>query len=262
MSRKLRLLDVFEGKSNLKIVLGTCLFLFLTVELMIFIAASTSSGDRSFVEVKNKNGQVVYRIVGNTVGHIHRPYFERHYGSLENYDIEITTKHKPFPVREWVVASVGIPVGFILLVSFLVKVYLSLVYGEETRDEADSSLFDSRKQSLLSWSRLMSSVSVYTIGALILFVVLMLWLVPNFFWNLVSSSMIAVREHKGIILGSLICVALFLGWIAFLRYKLSKKVMENQLTLEKYRLDKQFELEHQMHDQLPPQEERKRLDPQ
>jgi len=264
MPQKLRLLDVFEGKSNLKVVLGTCVFLFLTIELLIFITASASSGDRSFVEVKNKNGQVVYRTPGNTVGHIHRPYFERHHGSLENYDVEITTVHKPFAVREWVVASAGIPVGLILLVSFLIKVYLSLIYGEETPDETGSASFDGRKQSLLSWSQVMSSISVYTIGALVLFLVLLLWLVPNFFWNLVSSSVIAVQEHKGIFLGVLISLALFIGWIAFLRYNLSKKMMENQLTLEKYRIDKQFQLEHQEHEQheqqLPPEEEKEQLE--
>jgi len=259
MPTKLRLLDVFEGKGNLKIVLATSVFLFLAIELLIFIAASASSGDRSFVEVKNNSGQVVYRTPGNTVGHIHRPYFERHHGSLENYDVEVTTVHKPFPVREWVVASIGIPVGLILLVSFLIKVYLSLIYGEETAGEANSRLYEGRKQSLLSWSQLMSSVSVYTVGALILLLVLLLWLVPNFFWNLVSYSMTGIQEHKGIFFGVLIGLALFVSWIAFLRYKLSKKMMENQLTLEKYRIDKQFQLEAQVHEQLPPQEERKHL---
>jgi hypothetical protein len=260
MPNKLRLLDIFEGKGNLKLVLGTCVIVFFAIELLIFIAASASSGDRSFVEVKNKTGQVVYRTSGNTVGHIQRDYFERHHGSLENYDIEVTTLHKPFPVREWVVASIGIPVGLILLVSFLIKVYLSLIYGEETAAEANSTLFDGRKQSLLSWSQLMSSVSVYTVGALILFLVLLLWLVPNFFWNLVSFSMTGVQEHRGIFLGLLIGLALFISWIAFLRYKLSKKMMENQLSLEKYRIDKQFQLEQQIHEQLPPQQDKKQLE--
>ncbi len=261
MPNKLRLLDVFEGKRNLKLVLGVSVFLFLAIELLIFIAASASSGDRSFVEVKNQNGQVVYRTPGSTVGHIHRPYFERHHGSLDNYVIEITTEYKPFPVREWVVASVGIPIGLILLVSFLIKVYLSLIYGEEPPDNADPLMFDGRKQALLSWSRLMSSVSVFTIGALVLFLVLLFWLVPNFFWNMVSSSVYAVQEHKGLFLGALICLALFISWIAFLRYKLSKKMMENQLTLEKYRIDKQFQLEQERREQLPPQEDRKQLEP-
>ncbi len=259
MPNKIRLLDVFEGTSNLKIILGASVLLFLVIELLIFIAASAYSGDRSFVEVKNKRGQVVYRTPGSTVGHIHRSYFEKHHGSLENYDIEIKTDYKPFPVREWVVASVGIPVSLILLLSFLVKVYLSLIYGEET-PSGNPSVFDARKQSLLSWSQLMSSVSVYTIGALVLFLVLLLWLVPNLFWNLVSSSMNAIEQYKEIFLGMLIGLVLLIGWIVFLRYKLSKNMLEAQLTLERYRLDKEFQLQQEKHQQLPPEEEKKQLE--
>ncbi len=63
------------------------------------------------------------------MGHLPRDYFERHHGSLVNYDVEVTTLRRPFPVSEWVVESIGIPVGLILLVSFLIKVYLSVRTG-------------------------------------------------------------------------------------------------------------------------------------
>jgi hypothetical protein len=245
MAPKLRLLDIFEGKSNLKIVLAASVFLLLAIEIVVFVAAATSSGENSFVEVKNERGQVVYRTPGNTVGHIHRPYFEKYHGPLNNYQIEITTISKPFPVREWIAAAVGIPVGLILLTTFLVKVYLLLVYGEEKPYGADPAAAGGKKHLLVSWSDLLSSFSIYYIGALTLVVVLLLWLVPNFLGDLFNLSVSTVRELSWFFFAIIMLFMLFVIWVVYLRYKLSKKMMENQLSLEKYRIDRQLLLQQE-----------------
>jgi hypothetical protein len=249
MAHRLRLLDVFEGKSNLKIVLAASIFLLLAIEIVVFVAAASSSGESSFVEVKNERGQVVYRTPGSTVGHIHRPYFEKYHGPLDNYQVEITTFNKPFPVREWIAAAVGIPVGLILLTTFLVKVYLLLVYGEEKHYGAGPVAADGKKHLLVSWSDLLSSFSIYYIGALALAVVLLLWLVPNFLGDLFNLSVSTVRELSWFFFAIIMLFMLFVVWVVYLRYKLSKKMMENQLDLEKYRIDRQLLLEQKPEDQ-------------
>jgi hypothetical protein len=246
MPDKIRLLEVFEGKGSLKIVLGVSVLFFLVVELMIFVAVESSSGERSMVEVRNKHGQLVYKTQGSTLGHINQPHFERHYGALENYDIEVKTEEHPFSVRDWISAAVGIPVALILLISFLVKVFLALVYGEEKPDMGIGSSGDGKKQVFLSWSQLLNSFSIYYIGAFIVVIALLFWMLPNFLGDLVRFSIGIMQEYKWLSIGAIIFLAFFMAWVVYLRYKLSKSMMENHLILEKHRLDQQLLLHRQL----------------
>jgi hypothetical protein len=246
MPDKIRLLEVFEGKGSLKIVLGVSVLFFLVVELMIFIAVESSSGERSMVEVRNKQGQLVYKTPGSTLGHINQPHFERHYGSLDNYDIEVKTENYPFSVRDWISAAVGIPVALILLISFLVKVFLALVYGEDKPDMGIGASSDGRKQVFLSWSQLLNSFSIYYIGTFIVVIALLFWMLPNFLGDLVRFSISIMQDYKWLSIGAIIFLAFFMAWVVYLRYRLSKSMMENHLILEKHRLDRQLLLHRQL----------------
>lgn len=250
MSSNRRLLDVFEGKNSLKIVLGVSVFIFLVLELLIFMAAASSSGEKSRVTVVNKQGQVVYETSGSVLTAYEKLSFEKNHGPLENYDIQLKRSSIPFPFREWLSAAIGIPVGLTLLMAFLIKVYLSLLYGETKPDGVSPGSSDEKKHRFGSFFQSMSSFSVFHIGAVVIVFVLLLWLVPNFLGNFAAFSMEAIREHKWFFLGVAVFAAFIITWVIYLRYKLSKQMLENQFNLEKFRYETQLLAEREAAPQL------------
>ncbi len=131
MSEKLRLLEIFEEKRYQKAILAVSLAAFLVLELLIYFAAAGQAGQQSQVVVFDANGAKVYQTPGTVMTSYEKLVFENTFGPLRNYHIQVQTKSLPFPLRAWMSAAVGIPVGLVLLVAFLVKAYLSLLYGEE-----------------------------------------------------------------------------------------------------------------------------------
>lgn len=242
MSTKPRLIDIFEGKYYQKIVLTVGIVVMLVLELLIYMAAAGHSGQKSRVIITDSNGEKVFESPGNTLTSYERLTFENTFGPLDNYRLHIQTDVLPFPFRAWLTAAIGVPIGLVLLMAFLVRAYLSLLYGEEESD---------LKETLSGTDRLRSTfqffhrISVFHIGFLAVLAVLLIWMVPNFLGDFFKISMATVHEFKWFFLG----VAIFLGflvmWVIYLRYNLSKKMLENQFDLEKFRVERQ----------LPPKEE-------
>jgi hypothetical protein len=146
----------------------------------------------------------------------------------------------PFPFREWLSAAIGIPVGLTLLMAFLVKVYLSLLYGETKPDSEWSGESDGKKHRFGSLFQSMNSFSVFHIGTVVIVFVLLLWLVPDFIGNFANFSMGAIREHKWFFMGAAVFAAFIITWVIYLRYKLSRQMLENQFNLEKFRVETQL----------------------
>jgi len=247
MSHKLRLLDLFEGKRYQKIILTISVIAFLLLELLIYLAAASQSGQKSRVLVMDRNGAVKYETPGTTLTSYEKLNFENTFGPLENFQLQIQTESQPFPFRAWVSAAVGIPVGLVLLVSFVVKVYLNLLYGDEKtkrEHEASESAKASRFGSLFN---AFNGFSIFHLGFFLVVGVLLLWMVPNFLGDFAKISIITIREFKWYFLGASVFIALLVTWVIFLRYRLSKKMLENQLDLEKFRVEKQMLIQAESH---------------
>jgi hypothetical protein len=242
MSHKLRLLDVFEGKRHLKIVLTVSLFAFLLLELLIYLGAAGQAGDKSRVIITDANGVKVYETAGTALTSYEKYVFESTFGPLSHYKMQLQTDSFPFPLRAWVSAAVGIPIGLVLLVSFVVRVYLTLVYGEE-KEKAQGETSEEpspRKRQFGSLFFSTRQVSIFHIGFLVVLGVLVFWIVPNFLQDFAKISMAAIREYRWFFLGTAVFLALLIIWMIYLRYRLSKKMLENQLELEKFRVERQL----------------------
>jgi len=242
MSQKLRLQDLFEGTRYQKIVLTISVVAFLILELLIYMASASQAGQKSRVIVLDTNGTKVYETAGTALTSYEKMVFENNFGPLANYQVRLESEAAPFPFRAWVSAAVGIPVGLILLVSFLVRVYLSLLYGEEQEElpateGGEMNLHRNQFGNILHSFR---GVSIYYMGFLIVLGVLLLWMVPNFLGDFATITITAIREYKWFFLGTSIFLALIITWIIYLRYKLSKQMLENQLHLEKFRVEQQM----------------------
>lgn len=239
---KLNLFDVFQGRKNMLVALGLGVVVFLALEMVIFIVLAAYSGERSRIEVRDKSGKILYNVAGTSLSHINFSYFERKYGDLGNYDVEIKTIDRPFPVRAWVSASVGIPIALILLISYLVKVYLTLLRGEEQDNQGNYPAIYERMHPFISWSLFVSGSSIFMTGVVIAGLALLFWMVPSFLGELVGLSAAALRDSGSLVGGVAVFLACFTLWIVYLRYRLSRRMMDYQYSLEKQRLEQQTQL--------------------
>lgn len=243
MSQHNRLQDIFEGKRHQKVVLAVSIFVFLILELLIYLGAASQSGQKSRLIILDANGTKVYETGGTVLTSYEKLVFENNFGPLSNYQMRLETEKLPFPFRAWLSSAVGIPVGLVLLVAFLVRAYLSLLYGDRADQSKEGEKTEREKTSLGSIFRFFHHVSVFHIGFLVLVSVLILWMVPNFIEDLAQISIGAIKEFRWFFLGLALFLAFLIVWIIYLRYRISKQVLENQFNLEKFRVERQLLLE-------------------
>lgn len=240
MSQKVRLLDVFEGKRHQKIVLTVCVLAFLLLELLIYLAAASEAGQKSRIIVSDSNGNKVYETAGTSLSSYEKLVFENNFGPLRDYRIQLHSESLPFPFRAWVSAAIGIPMALALLIAFVVRVYLTLLYGDETAKAEDIAGSPTGKKGVGAIFQSVHGISVFHIGFLIVLAVLLFWVVPNFLQDFAQVSMTAISEYKWFFLGTATFLGLVTIWIIYLRYKLSRQMLDNQLDIEKFRLERQL----------------------
>jgi hypothetical protein len=95
------------------------------------------------------------------------------------------------------------------------------------------------------------NISIFHIGFLTILAVLILWMVPNFVQDFAKLSMTAIQEFRWFFAGTAVFLALLVVWIVYLRYKLSKQMIENQFNIEKFRVETQLLLESKSPQLLP-----------
>lgn len=253
MTGKLRLLDIFEGKRQLKVALAVSIFSFLLLELILILAALNQTGKQSRILITDSQGKVVADRAGSTLTAYERLEFEKTFGPLKDYQVHLQSETVPFPFRAWASAAVGVPIGLVLLIAFVIRAYLTLVYGEEDSGGGDSRLSPSPKGrwgSLFDFSR---RVTVFHVGFLVAAAVILLWVVPNFLGDLAKIGAVAIEKYKGFFVACAVFLASLITWIVYLRYRLSKQLLDNQLDLEKYRVEKQLLLQNQPPSPLLPE---------
>lgn len=248
MTQGSRLQDVFEGRRHQKVVLAVSIFIFLILELIIYLAAASGSGQKSRIIITDASGAKVYETAGAVLTSYEKLVFENNFGPLRDYQMHLETETLPFPFRAWLTSAVGVPVGLVLLVAFLVRAYLALLYGDkasgEKEREAAASGDNTSVGGLFQFFR---NISVFHIGFLVVAAVLILWMVPNFLKDFATVSVAAIKEFQWFFLGLALFLAFLITWIIYLRYRLSKQMLENQLDLEKFRVEKQLLLESGSH---------------
>jgi hypothetical protein len=235
MAHNLHLNGIFEDTKYPKLVLAVSVILLLVLELSIYLAVSSQSGMRSRVVIADVNGSKVYESTGTALTAYEKMVFESNFGPLRNFNMHVESETVPFQYRTWILLSIGIPLGLILLIFFLVRVWLILLNGDEKETPANPSATSGKAGvgSLLSASR---HISVLHVGFVIVLVVLSLWLIPSFLGDVIGTCFVALREYQTFFLGFSVFAGGLLAWVVYLRYKLSKQMLNNQMEIEKYRI--------------------------
>jgi hypothetical protein len=221
-----------QEHKTLFLVLAVGLFL---VELEIFAIAAMKSGRESRLQVFDHEGHMVYEAGSATLDTREKMKFEKTFGPLSNYRVNVVTTRRPFPLRPWLAAAVGLPIGAVLLFGFFIKAYEALFFQSEQLDREDRSAGEPRDR----LERLLTRVgrmNIFAIGGFVLLFVMGLWAIPHLLSEFGHHGVAVVTRYKWVALGM---VAVLLGivlWIIYLRFLLARRAIEAQADVEKYRL--------------------------
>ena len=235
----------FREHKTFLIIVAVVIFL---IELEIFAFAAMTSGRKSWLQVIDDNGSVIHETDGKNLSDFNKYYFEKTFGPFEQYQVKLITKEVPFPFRAWFVAAVGVPVGIVLLFGFIVQAYTALFYGEEQkRDDAGPH----KREHEYGFEKIIAAIgrfNIFTIGFLVFLGVFLYWVIPDMITYIGRVGVDTLIQYKWVFLSIGIIFLGIIIWIIYLRYLLAKKAIDNQVEVDKYRL----QLEYQPNEALPP----------
>lgn len=233
MSKDKAVSAFIRDHKTLFIAIGVVIFL---IEIEIFAVAVTKSGRKSWLQVKNAKGNVIYETPGDHLSHFNKYYFEKTFGPFDQYDVKLVSKVTPFPFRAWFTAAVGIPVGAVLLIAFIFRATVSLLHGDSrTADDVhipDDAGHNRFEKTLTRIARF----NIFTIGFLIFAAIFLYWVIPNVITYAGKVGIETITRYKWIFLSVGILFAALVVWIIYLRYLLAKKSIESQTEIKKYQL--------------------------
>ena len=210
----------------------------ILLEVEIFAFAAMKTGRKSIMEFRDQQGNLVHVTDGDNLSTFNKYYFEKTFGPMDQYQVNLVTQDRPFPFRAWFTAALGIPVGVVLLFGFIIRAYLTIVHGETTsrapdKPPADSTAPQTRLQKIINQA---SRLNIFIIGFLVFLSVLAYWIVPNVIAYIGKAGLDTVIRYKWIFLPAITVLVGMVMWIIYLRYLLAKKSIESQTEVNKYRL--------------------------
>jgi len=239
----------FQENKTLFIILAVGLFL---VELEIFAMAAMKSGRESQVHVLDHQNNLVYEARSSRLDPREKAEFENTFGPLSDYQVKLVTVQRPFPFRAWFAATVGLPIGAVLLFGFFIKAYEALFFKNEPYSDTASSPQDSSTDRLDRLIGRVSRLNIFAIGGFVLLFALGLFAIPHLLSEFGRHGVAIISKYRWVAFG---LGGIFLGlviWIIFLRYLLARKSIEAQADIEKYRLQLELLGKHEQTPQLAP----------
>lgn len=206
------------------------------IELEIFAFAAMKSGRKSRLQVIDHTDTVIYETNGSDLSSFNKYYFEKTFGPLDQYRVNLVTQDVPFPFRAWFAAAVGIPVGAVLLFGFITRAYVSIFHGHvkfNDTPETPGAPAQTRLEKILFR---ISRFNVFTIGFLVFLMVFAYWTIPNAISYIGQAGIELLVRFKWVFIPMGIGLCAIIIWMIYLRYLLAKKTLETQMELTKYRL--------------------------
>ncbi len=238
MAKSLSLHELFKDGKYPRLILGVGAISLLLLQLGIFIAVYNQAGLKSRVSILDSNGRKIYESSSPVLSPYEKMEFENNFGSLRGYSTQVESQQMPFNYRAWVLLAVGMPIGLILMLFFMAQVWLILLNGspkEITLEETKPN-----KTGFGAFLSVSKNFSVLGVGFTIVMSMLVLWLIPSFLSDMAKSFFGAVRDYPWFFAGVSAFVGGLLVWVIYLRYRLSKQMLENQVVIEKYRIKQQL----------------------
>ncbi len=236
MSKK-NLMAIIRENRTLFIVIAVGLFL---IELEIFVLAAMKSGRQSVIQVMTSAGEVIYESDGQNLSQFDKYYFEQNFGPIDQYDLRLHTRERPFPFRAWFVAAFGLPISAILLFAFVVKAYLSIFYADRLKESGEALDLTEDASLLERFLVRVSRYNIFIIGFLVLMGIMAYWVVPNFIVYLSRLGVDTLIRYKWFFLTAAAVSLGLLIWVIYLRYLLARRAIESRTEVEKHRLELEY----------------------
>lgn len=224
------------ARENKSLIFMLAFFLF-ALELEIFVSAVLKSGDHSKIQVLNAENEVIYESLEKKLYQFNKYYFEQNFGPLENYRIRRFNEQRPFPFRAWLISAIGIPIGFMLLLGFLVKAWAVFFKGDTPVFEHDPSAVLSRKPGRIAdLIDTVSRLNIFVLGFFIVATLFLYWVLPDLIVFISRMGLETLIRFKWFFIGSLLVITAILVWFIYLKYLLARKAIESQTEIEKLKL--------------------------
>lgn len=227
------------AKDNKALLFMIAFFLF-ALELEIFISAFMKSGDHSKIQVLNNRDEVLYESDESKLYQFDRYYFEKNFGPLENYRKRRLNIENPFPFRGWIISAIGIPVGFMLVLGFIVKAWAVFFKGEKPVYENNNSNGTNEKvkpsNRFEQIIELVSRMNIFVLGFFIVAALFLYWVLPDMIMFVSRMGLETIIRFKWFFIGVFLVIASLFSWFIYLRYLLARRAIESRTEIEKMRL--------------------------
>lgn len=210
---KKNIIDFLRENKTVVLILAICLFL---IELEVFALAVMKSGRNSRLHIMNASGEVIYEADGKNLSSFDKYYFEKTFGPFEGYNVKLVTTEQPFPFRAWFSAAIGIPVGLVLLMAFVVKAFSTIFYGgqQEAGGSHELSGDETRFERIVLR---ISRFNIFIIGFFVFLLIFSYWVIPNFLAYVGVKGIETISQYKWIVLGGIAVFVFLFIWIVYLK---------------------------------------------
>ncbi|MBF0241262.1 MAG: hypothetical protein HQK64_02140 [Desulfamplus sp.] len=241
-----------------KILLIIVVVGFFLIEIEIFAVAVMKSGRQSWMNVIDDSGEVIYQVKGSTLTNFNKYYFENTFGSIDDYQVKLVTEDVPFPFRGWFAAAIGIPVGLILLLAFILKSVMVMLYGKKSNQdysEAQKEVYVEGEQSgeeeikqvqfgtaeaVGSLMDQVSRLNVFIIGFFIISGVMLYLVIPDMLTFLAKAGIETLLNFKWFFIALFVGLFLLFAWFMYMKYQLARKSMDAQTEIRKYEIKMEY----------------------
>ena len=224
------------AKENKSLLFMIAFFLF-ALELEIFVSAALKSGDHSKIQVLNNRNEIIYESDENQFYQFNKYYFEHNFGPLENYRIHREPVDVPFPFRGWLISAIGIPVGFMLILGFIVKAWAVFFKGEapiyESHQTNTGNNNSGRIEQLIEK---VSKLNIFVLGFFIVAALVLYWVLPDMILFLSRLGLETLIRFKWFFIACLATITGIFIWFIYLKYLLAKKAIESRTEIAKLKL--------------------------
>jgi len=223
-----------------RMLLVIIIVVFFVVELEIFVLATMRSGHQSYMQVMDDSNEVVYEVKGSTMTNFNKYYFENTFGPFENYKVKLVTKDIPFPFRGWFSAAVGLPVGTVLLLAFILKAVMTFIRGNQDVEELSKKNREEGVDKIDNLFFRISRFNIFILGFLALAAVLLYWIIPNLITFLARAGIKTIVDFKWFFVALVAAIFALFAWFMYMKYRLAQKSMEVQTEIRKYELKLEY----------------------
>lgn len=247
-----------------KILLITIVVGFFLIEIEIFAVAVMKSGRQSWMNIIDDSGAIIYQVKGSTLTNFNKYYFENTFGSIDDYQVKLVSEDVPFPFRAWFAAAIGIPVGLILMLAFILKAVISFLYGkkggtidDEPKESAAGGVVEgdghtSDKADMKAHMKFgaaaglggvldqLSRLNIFIIGFLVMAGVMLYLVIPNMLTFLAKAGIETLVNFKWFFIALFAAIFLLFAWFMYMKYQLAKKSMDAQTEIRKYEIKMEY----------------------